>query len=806
MLEYIKNTFKEINLANKDFEFKKFRFVGFQLRGLLFTFVAIILIIGFLKFDFSKYSNTDYYVLVLRLITISVLLYNFFAIKSNKKLTTKFLYTGVYTCVLFITALSILREGFNESYRVNLNFLLIIWFAFVPLPYKTLIYNGIAFFCIYLFGSIIANNQIIGPREIFDLSYFLMGTIMIGSGAAIINNKISYDLFAKTKEITKANIEIKESEEKYRTLVERANDGVVIIQDGFVRFINSMMAKILGYEVEEMLNTPFLDYIAPEKREEVYSQYKSRLAGVEFSHLYDSVLIGKDGKKRDVEFNADLIQFNGRAGTLTYIRDIAERKKAEQELKESQRRFSIFMDSIPATVFIKDEDRKYLYANKFLKDLVNTPDLVGKKLDDFTYGEIYTVLKDMEDKTYFSQETEITDEFTYNYDNKYYVFQSNRFRLQQADGRILICGIDWNITEQKLALEELRQSNERLTFHINQTPMAYIEWDSDFQVIDWNPSAERIFGYTKAEAIGKSAYSLIVPANIENQIEKLWIEIKKRSGGTRSTNKNYTKDEREIICQWYNTPLKDSDGRVIGVASLVEDVTERMKLESDLEKAVSILEKNYTETKEQMQTYFSELQLKKNELLKLEKENLQSQFDMLKNQVNPHFLFNSLNVLSSLIKIEPDLAERFTEHLSKIYRYVLENKDKELVDLKTEMEFLYSYIFLLEIRFKDKLNVEININLDKLSYKILPLSLQILIENSIKHNIFSKKNPLQIRVFVDEDNNMCVINNYNKRENYIPSTGLGHVNIQSRYKYFTDKNVFFGVVESEYVAKIPLLQ
>jgi PAS domain S-box-containing protein len=805
MVERIINIFNEINLANKDQEFKVFRFVGFKLRGILFSSVAIIIIIGFIKFNFSDYSIVDCYVLTLRFITISILLLNLHKILKNKKLTARFLFVGVYTCVLFITALSIFRAGFNESYRVNMHFVLIIWFAFVPLPYKTLIYNGISFFCIYLLGSLCFTNQIITAKEVFDLTYFLMGTIMIGSGAAIINNKISYDLFAKTKEISKANLEIKESEEKYRTLVERANDGVVIIQDGFVRFINSMMATILGYEVDEMLNTPFLDYIAPEIRGDVLNLYKARQLGEQFSSIYDSILIGKDGKKRNVEFNAGLINYSGRTATLTYIRDIAERKKAEFELKESEKRFSIFMDSIPATVFIKDKDRKYLYANKFLKDIVDEQDLVGKTLEDISSGDLYNVLKDMEDRTYLSNMTEMADEFAYYHLDKYYLFQSNRFRLNQADGSILICGIDWNITEQKLALEELRKSNERLTFHINQTPLAYIEFDSEFRVRDWNPSAERIFGFKKQEAIGNYAFSLIVPDEITEQIDKLWLNITKRSGGTRSTNKNVTKDNKEIICQWYNTPLKDSEGKIIGVASLVEDVTERINLEKDLEKAVSILEKNYSDTKEQMQTYFSELQIKKNELLKLQKENLQSQFDMLKNQVNPHFLFNSLNVLSSLIKIEPDLAERFTEHLSKIYRYVLENKDKELVTLKTEMEFLSSYIFLLEIRFMDKINVKINIELKKMDKRILPLSLQILIENCIKHNIFSKKNPLQVSVFVDDDNNLCVINNYSKRENYIQSTGLGHANIESRYKFFTDKKVFFGLVDTEYVTKIPLL-
>ena len=118
------------------------------------------------------------------------------------------------------------------------------------------------------------------------------------------------------------------------------------------------------------------------------------------------------------------------------------------------------------------------------------------------------------------------------------------------------------------------------------------------------------------------------------------------------------------------------------------------------------------------------------QLIRLQKENLQSQFEVLRQQVNPHFLFNSLNVLTSLIKLEPDLAEKFTEHLSKVYRYVLENKDNDLVNLQTELDFLDAYIFLLNIRFMDKIEVTVSIPDNKKDLMILPLALQLLIENA----------------------------------------------------------------------------
>jgi hypothetical protein len=193
-------------------------------------------------------------------------------------------------------------------------------------------------------------------------------------------------------------------------------------------------------------------------------------------------------------------------------------------------------------------------------------------------------------------------------------------------------------------------------------------------------------------------------------------------------------------------------------------------------------------------------------VLKLEKENLQSQFDMLKQQVNPHFLFNSLNVLTSLIRIDPGLAEAFTERLAKVYRYVLENKDKDLITLTTEMDFLHAYLFLINIRFEDKVHVEVKDLGAADDYYVVPLALQLLIENAIKHNTFSRKSPLKITIQTDNDQYLTVTNNLQSRETHHPSTGVGLDNITKRYALLTDKPALFCKTETEFVARIPLLE
>jgi sensor histidine kinase YesM len=193
------------------------------------------------------------------------------------------------------------------------------------------------------------------------------------------------------------------------------------------------------------------------------------------------------------------------------------------------------------------------------------------------------------------------------------------------------------------------------------------------------------------------------------------------------------------------------------------------------------------------------------QVVELQKANLQSQFQILKQQVNPHFLFNSLNVLISLIKTEPDLAEKFTGELSKVYRYVLENKDKDLVSLKTEIDFLKAYIFLIDIRFMGKVIISIEFDVNREDLLLLPNSLQLLIENAIKHNTFSRNTPLRIRLFIDENNYLNVENNLQNKQNQIASTGVGLTNIIKRYTLITDKNPYFYKTTESFIAGLPLL-
>jgi PAS domain S-box-containing protein len=189
----------------------------------------------------------------------------------------------------------------------------------------------------------------------------------------------------------------------------------------------------------------------------------------------------------------------------------------------------------------------------------------------------------------------------------------------------------------------------------------------------------------------------------------------------------------------------------------------------------------------------------------LEKGMALAQFESLKNQVNPHFLFNSLNVLSSLVHVDADLSEKFIDQLAKSYRYLLEQKDNTLVPLKVELDFVHSFIFLLKIRFEDKIQLEIDISENFHSMLIAPLTMQLLIENAVKHNRISKGEPLII--FIGTEGNYLVVkNSLQVRINHAPSTGLGLKNIQKRYLILTSDMPQFGPEGDFFVARIPLIE
>lgn len=203
--------------------------------------------------------------------------------------------------------------------------------------------------------------------------------------------------------------------------------------------------------------------------------------------------------------------------------------------------------------------------------------------------------------------------------------------------------------------------------------------------------------------------------------------------------------------------------------------------------------------------FMNELRKSVEEKEMLKSENLKAQLSALKIQVNPHFLFNNLNTLSSVIPENPRQAVDFVQQLSKVYRHILEVRDENSIILAEELEVLKAYAFLLETRFGENIDININVPKEKLRNKIVPLSLQILMENAIKHNIVSSDKPLKIDVYT-QNGCLVVCNNLQKKNQVNESTGIGLDNLRNRYRLLGNKEIKVMESENTFTVSIPIIE
>lgn len=202
--------------------------------------------------------------------------------------------------------------------------------------------------------------------------------------------------------------------------------------------------------------------------------------------------------------------------------------------------------------------------------------------------------------------------------------------------------------------------------------------------------------------------------------------------------------------------------------------------------------------------FMSELRKSVQQQESLKRESLDAQLNALKTQVNPHFLFNNLNTLASVIPENPEKGVAFVQQLSKLYRHILDVRDETSIPLRAELDVLKAYVFLLKTRFGDNLEVNIQVPDEKLTQKIAPLSLQILMENAIKHNIVSSTRPLNIELFT-KNGSLLVSNNLQVKNQLNESTGLGLDNIRNRYNLLCNRNIEVTNNGNSFTVSVPLL-
>lgn len=259
---------------------------------------------------------------------------------------------------------------------------------------------------------------------------------------------------------------------------------------------------------------------------------------------------------------------------------------SQKGLVQSEARFRSLVESSSDWIWEVDVKMHYVYTSPKVKEILGyeADEIIGKTpFDLMTEEEAGRVAEESAAIIKEGRPFAGLENANRHKDGRIIIMETSGVPIFDENGTLMgYRGIDRDITERKHAEEALKKATERFVLHFEQSPLAVIEWDTEFKVAEWNPAAERIFGYTKEEAKGRAAMDLIIPEDVISHVSDIWADLLSAEGGYRSTNENVTKEGNVIVCEWYNTPLVDEKGQVLGVASVAEDVTEQKRAEEQM--------------------------------------------------------------------------------------------------------------------------------------------------------------------------------------------------------------------------------
>ncbi len=385
--------------------------------------------------------------------------------------------------------------------------------------------------------------------------------------------------------------QVRRSEEKYRAFFENSTDAMLILEDDEFVDCNEAAVAMLGYDRKEEIIHMHPSRLSPEfQPDDRPSAEKAdemiRLAEEQGSLRFEWDHLRKDGTVFPVEVSLTAIRSDGGTQLHTVWRDMTERKQADEAREHAHTFLQEVIDGLPEELMVINRDYTIALANRIARGVAGEDPVSGGLTCHQVSHLSESPCVNGEHPCPLSEVVETRKPVTVEHSHRDMqgrdiIVEVVAAPIFDETGEVIqIIESSRDITKRKRAEEALLASMQRLALHVKQTPLGVIGWDLGFKVTEWNPAAERIFGYTQEEALGQHA-RFIVPPAAHGRIDDIWEQLTQKTGGFRSDNENITKEGQTIVCEWYNTPLVDTRNRVVGVASFVMDITDRKQAEEE---------------------------------------------------------------------------------------------------------------------------------------------------------------------------------------------------------------------------------
>ncbi|MDH5717095.1 MAG: PAS domain S-box protein [Spirochaetia bacterium] len=393
-------------------------------------------------------------------------------------------------------------------------------------------------------------------------------------------------MYAKLNKLADENEEkLKQSDNKYQSLVELSPFGIMIHNGKNIIYCNKAAVKIFkAKNKKKLIGLDIMKLVHPDYQVLIKKRINTLINSNKPAKIIQEKFINFNNEIIDVEVTASNIQINDEKMIQVIFQDITEKNIIKNNIKQLENEKELVLNNLFEMVIYQDNHMKVRWLNEAAHQVVNkkAKKIIGNKCYEIWHQrnkpcEICPIISAK--KTKKSQQAEVTTP-----DGKVWLIKG---KPVFNDKKEIIGMIEFitEITKQKISEKKLHELTQKMLLHVERTPLGIIEWDKNFKVTNWNPAAERIFGYKKEEVLNKHPNDLIIPEEEKEHVDKIFINLLKKKGGLDSINNNITKNKKLILCHWRNTPLIDKNNNSIGVASMVEDITEKKRAEENLKKS-----------------------------------------------------------------------------------------------------------------------------------------------------------------------------------------------------------------------------